>query len=145
MLTAIEKILFLHKIELFASSSPESLIFLARIADEKSYSKGKTVLFEGQKSEGLFIIADGEVNLIRNNVTVALLKQDEIIGTWALFDEESWPYSASAKTDVTLLLVRRQDFYDLLDDYPEISRGLFIALSRKIRSLVGQLDDGTRR
>jgi len=137
MLTTVEKVLFLNKIELFNASTPAVLVYLARIAEEKVFDKGETILSEG-------VIVEGEVNLIRNNVVVAVLVADEIIGTWALFEEESWPYAADAKNRVTVLIIQREKFYDLLDDYPEISQGLFKSLSRKIRTLVVQLDDGTK-
>ena len=144
MLTTIEKILFLNKIELFNTSTPEALVYLARISKETEFNKGTTLLLEGEKADGLYIIVEGKVSLIRNNIEVAELGTDQIIGTWALFDEDPWPYSAAAKTKVITLPILRNEFYDLLDDYPEISQGLFRALSRKIRLLVEQLDDGTQ-
>ena len=143
MLTTIEKILLLNKIELFNTSTPDALVYLAQIAEEKAFDKGQTMLEEGITSDGLYIVVEGEISLIRNAVEVEVLKAGEIIGIWALFDEEPWPYAAASKTRAVVLIIHRNEFYDLLDDYPEISQGIFKALSRRIRSLVEQLDDGT--
>ncbi|MFC1555888.1 MFS transporter [candidate division KSB1 bacterium] len=135
-----EKVLFLNRLELFSSSTPASIYHLVAIANEIEYSKGKTIVSLNDSANGIFIILQGEVELIRNDETVAVLKEGEIIGSWALFEEESWLYTAVAKSKTALLNIERDRFYDLLDIHPEISKGLFKSLSHKIRMLKEQMN-----
>ena len=61
---------------------------------------------------------------------------DETIGNWALFDEQPSVVTATAMDDTSLLRIDRDDFYDLLADHSEMTREMFQALFRSVRSLL---------
>jgi CRP-like cAMP-binding protein len=68
---------------------------------------------------------------------VGQLGENESLGAWALLEAEPRVVSARAAEESLLLRVDREDFYDLLLDYPELGQGILKALVRRMRKLVG--------
>jgi CRP-like cAMP-binding protein len=62
--------------------------------------------------------------------------QNEVLGAWALFDEDPMPVAAKTTEDTRLLRVGRDDFYDLLSDNVEITAAVFSTLVKRFRKLV---------
>src|SRR5579883_3029780 len=86
-------------------------------------------LFRGLSPEQLARI--GEV------LTVA--RQNDVLGAWALFDEnDAMPVTARTLEDTRLLRIGRDDFYDLLSDNSEITSAIFSTLVGRFRKLVEQ-------
>jgi len=64
------------------------------------------------------------------------VEECESFGTWALFDNQPRLMTAIALTDVNLLKVRSDDFYDLLSDHDEITPVIFKAVIERVKSLI---------
>lgn len=141
MLNSVEIVLFLGEKELFRDSSPDSLLNIAKIAENIEIPKGKELLSEGQNSDGIYIVVEGEMSLKRGGKEEKVVASPDSIGEWALFDDQQWVYSAVAKVNTELLTIKRDDFYDLLDDQPEIGRGLYVSLSRQVVALRKELEN----
>src|SRR5215211_7853843 len=68
----------LRKIDLFASLDDGELEELAEIADETSVIEGETLARKGTWSYQLFAIEDGEVDIRRDDETVATLGPGDV-------------------------------------------------------------------
>jgi CRP-like cAMP-binding protein len=53
-----------------------------------------------------------------------------------LFDRKPSVVAAIAATDATLLEIDREEFFELLADHSEVTRELFQALFKRVRSLL---------
>jgi CRP-like cAMP-binding protein len=63
---------------------------------------------------------------------------DETIGNWALFDSQPSVVTAKASNDSWLLRIDREDFFDLLADHSEVTREMFQALFKRVRTLLAK-------
>jgi CRP-like cAMP-binding protein len=63
-------------------------------------------------------------------------RQNEVLGAWALFDDEPVAIRARTLEDTRLMQISRDDFYDVLADNPEITQALFSTLVKRFRKLV---------
>ncbi|MBK9168265.1 MAG: cyclic nucleotide-binding domain-containing protein [Bryobacterales bacterium] len=137
-LNIVEKVIALEAVELLKALSPEQLSRIASIAREVRYRPGETIFEPSGGVDALFIVLDGTVDLSRDGVSIVTARQNEVLGAWALFDDEPMQVAAKAIDDVHLLRINRDDFYDLLSDNIEIAASIFATLVRRFRKLVEQ-------
>ena len=60
----------------------------------------------------------------------------DVLGTWALLDVESRVATATVTEPVHVLRIDRADFFDLIADNLEITRGVLRALTSRVRKLI---------
>ncbi len=137
-LNIVEKVIALEGVELLQTLSPEQLSRMASIAREMVIPPGKTVLDPAQPLDTLYVVLDGAVELSRNNQALHVARQNEVLGAWALFDEEPMPVTAKTLEDTKLLCIRREDFFELLSDNLEIAASIFSTLVKRFRKLLEQ-------
>lgn len=137
-LNIVEKVIALEAVELLQNLTPEQLSRIASIAREVAYPPGRTVLEGGKPLDALYVIVDGGVELLRDGETLHVARQNDVLGAWALFDEDPMPVGARTVEDTRLLRIGRDDFYDLLSDNIEITAAVFSTLVKRFRKLVEQ-------
>jgi CRP-like cAMP-binding protein len=137
-LNIVEKVIALEGVELLKNLTPDQLSRIASIAKEERVPRDRVILEPNRASDALFVILDGAVNISRNNEELYVARQNEVLGSWALFDQE--PASITAKTaeDTRLLRIGRDDFYDLLADNTEITQSIFNMMVKRFRKLMEQ-------
>jgi len=138
-LNIVEKVIALEGVELLQNLTPEQLARIGSIAHEVRFSPNKVVLDADKPGDALYVIIDGEVELSRNGDPLYTAHQNDVLGAWALFDEnDPLPVGAKTMSDSRLLRIGRDDFYDLLSDNSEITSAIFSTLVKRFRKLVEQ-------
>jgi CRP-like cAMP-binding protein len=132
----VERVIALEAVELLENLSPEQLARIAMIAHEVKFPPEKVVLDPTQPADALYVILDGAAELSHNGEVLATAHRNEVLGAWALFDEEPFPVTARTLEDTVLLRIARDDFYDLLSDNVEITAAIFSTLVKRFRKLV---------
>ena len=133
MLSTIEKVLFLKSVDLFSQIPAEELAEVARIAREVSFEEGEVIIRKGDIGDKLYLIIDGEVKVMVNGREVACLKEKECFGEMSILDAEPRSATVVAKSDVVLLEMGQEDFYQLLLERPEIAQAVIKVLTRRLR------------
>ncbi|HWQ55748.1 MAG TPA: cyclic nucleotide-binding domain-containing protein [Bryobacteraceae bacterium] len=137
-LNIVEKVIALEAVELLQNLTPEQLSRIGSIAREVTYPPGRKVLESGKPLDALYVIVDGGVELLRDGESLHVARQNDVLGAWALFDEDPMPVEARTVEDTRLLRIGRDDFYDLLSDNIEITAAVFSTLVKRFRKLVEQ-------
>jgi CRP-like cAMP-binding protein len=138
-LNLVEKVIALEAVPLFENLGPEQLTEIATVAREIEFPPRKPILEDGKPLDALYIILDGSVELRTAGEPLYTAHQNEVLGTWALFEEDDpLPVSAQTLEDTRLLRVGRDDFYDLLADNSEITSAIFSTMVKRFRKLVEQ-------
>ena len=137
-LNIVEKVIALEAVELLKNLTPEQLSRIATIAQEVKHAPGKVILDPKQPLDALYVIVDGAIELSRNGEALHSAGQNEVLGAWALFDDDPMPVTATTVEDTRLLRIGRDDFYDLLSDNVEITAAIFSTLVKRFRKLVEQ-------
>ncbi len=135
-LNIIEKVIALEAVDLLKNLNPDQLARIASIARELTLGPGDVVLDPTRPLDALYIILDGSVEIGRGGEAIHVARQNDVLGAWALFDEEPMAVSAKALEDTKLLRIARSDFYDLLSDHSEITAAIFSTLVKRFRKLV---------
>lgn len=134
--TVVERVLLLQNVDLLAAARTEDLAVLASIAEEVLYPEGATVFEEGQPADGLYVVIRGELVLTQSGREVDRVGEKSALGAWDLIEGGPRVVGSDAARETLLLRVDRQDFYDLLLDYPELGQGMLKAMVRRFRKLV---------
>jgi CRP-like cAMP-binding protein len=137
-LNIVEKVIALEGVELLKNLTPDQLSRIATIAREVKHPPEKVILEPVQPMDALYVVIDGAVELSRNGEPLHVARQNEVLGAWALFDDDPLPVTAKTLEDTRLLRIGRDDFYDLLSDNVEITASVFSTLIKRFRKLVEQ-------
>jgi CRP-like cAMP-binding protein len=142
MLNLIDKVLLLQEVDLFAEITSENLGYLAGIAEEIQ-AEGELPLFrEGHLPDAFFVVVEGKVRLEKDGNRILESGAGDVLGAWALFDQEPNLSSAVAEAGSVLLKVEREAFFDLLADHRSVTQGILKALARRVRRLAGRVGGG---
>jgi CRP-like cAMP-binding protein len=134
----VERVLFLHKVPLFAALDPADLQQVARIATERSFAAGDTLMREGDAGDALYVIASGSVKVERAGHHVAVRGVGDAVGEMALVGREPRNATIVAETEVRALRIARPDFESMLRDRPETALGVIRVLSARLSELTAK-------
>lgn len=137
-LNIVEKVIALEGVDLLKNLTPDQLSRIASIAREVRVPRDRVMLEPQKALDALYVILDGAVDISRNGEPLYIARQNEVLGAWALFDQDPMPVTAKTVEDTRLLRIGRDDFYDLLADNTEITQSIFNMLVKRFRKLVEQ-------
>lgn len=92
------------------------------LCQTKTYSNGQTILKAGSSSQGLFIVARGNVKLMDGNDTIDLVGKGGLLGQEAVLDNKPNAHSAIAETPVTALSLSRTNAQRLISDAADFAK-----------------------
>jgi ATP:ADP antiporter, AAA family len=130
----VERVLLLQRIDVLADARSSHLALVAEVANELEVEADTVLIEPGQPPSGLFIVVSGEVTVTGAGGRLSFT-DGMAFGAWSLIDAMPSIVEARAVTRSRLLHVDREDFYDLLSDYPELAIGLLQGLARRVRAL----------
>ena len=139
MLTTVEKVIFLQDIDIFESTTTENLAHIAAITEEVEFKKDQSIFKEGEFSDALYLVIDGQIRLERENKLVMIAKGKDVFGTWALFDDEPRVVTATTLEDTHLLRIDKEDFVELLADHVQITQGILKTMTKRLRGLMARI------
>ena len=128
MLTLLAKVSLLQKAAVFREIRTESLGRVAAIAPETSFEPRHTLFRESEKPDTLFYVLEGEVSEMQNGQERRKIGPHEVVGIMAVLAGNPYPASAVATQPVQALRIDQQDFYDIMAEDFEVTRGILKAL-----------------
>lgn len=134
----MDLVFLLKAVPLFSDLSGEQLLPLTDIVQEVNVDQGEMIFAEGEPGDHLYVIVEGEVDVLNEGVKRAHLKVKECFGEMALLDQSPRSASIRATTNLKLLAIARDDFQDLLDLHPALARGVIRVLTQRVRSANAQ-------
>jgi CRP-like cAMP-binding protein len=142
----------LKQADVFFELDPEHLEKVAGLCRERRYALGDVIFEENSSSDELYVIAQGEVEILvdpslvgdrqssrRQPTTIATLRRGQSFGEVALVDQGLRSATArSASHDTHLLVLPRRDLMSLCESDPvlgfRLMRNLAADLAMKVRN-----------
>ena len=130
---------FLSYVPIFSDLPVETLKMIENIGTKKLYKKNDVVLMEEEAGTALFVIIKGKVKVARSSndgreVILTILSESDFFGEMAILDGLTRSATVTAIEESELFLIQRNDFLNLLREYPEISISLLQELTKRLRS-----------
>ena len=128
----------LAHVPLFSELSRRELKHLARVAIQREFPAGTTIVKQGEMGVGLYLLISGRAVVWQSlpsgaDRQLALLGGGELFGEMALLDTAPRSASVAAQEDTTALVFPIFDFRVLLYSEPAIAIKLLAVLSRRVR------------
>ena len=132
-ISAYDRVLLLAQTALFAQTPENVLASVTPIMKEEDQAAGKVIFHKGDLGTGMYVIYSGEVAILDGETELARFGRGDFFGELALLDTEARSATAEAITDVRLLRIDQDDFYDLMEERGEVLRSIVRSLSGRIR------------
>lgn len=92
-----------------------------------------TIFEEGDQADVMFVILEGDVEIVANDKPVSSLGSGQIIGEMALIDGQPRSARAVAKTDCRLAIVDEKQFLFMIQETPYFALHVMRVLSDRLR------------
>ncbi len=125
----------LASIELFAGLSKKELAAIDRLMTPIDIKAGKEVIKEGTAGREAFIIVEGTASVWRDGKLIASVGKGAVLGEVALLANRPRTATVQAETAMTVEVLNRREFEQLLDQSPAITRKLLVATAKRVHQL----------
>jgi len=143
---------FLKQSDIFYQFTPTQLELVANLCQEVVFNAGDMIFRENSGSKELYVIAQGEVDILINSgstgngtehgdAVVARLRRGQSFGEVALVDEGLRSASArSVQKDTRLLVIPRDKLIMLCETYPQLGYRLMYNLAADLAMKIRNTD-----
>ncbi len=121
----------LARVPLLASLAPSELAVVALRASVERYPAGTVIVRQGEAADKLFVIADGEVEVLVDDAhgeprRVSALRVRDYFGEIALLGDDATRRTATVRsiTPVELYSLHKEDFQSLLESQPRLAQAV---------------------
>lgn len=94
--------------------------------------EGTVIIKEGTGGEDMFLIESGrvEIYLTRGDVVLLLteLQESSFFGEMSILTSKPRSATVKAKTDVRLLVLKKKDFMDIVNENPKVAAKFLLAM-----------------
>jgi len=139
-ITISDKILHLKGIELFEGLSVGEFAAVASVTEEIVYAAGEFVIKEGDTGETMYLIVSGEVSVVKGQgqdqeIELARIGTGDYFGEMALVDDIVRSATVRTEKESCFLVLHKQEFKEIVREYPQIALQICKVLSARIRHL----------
>ena len=136
----------LRSFAMFAGMSDEDLATMAGMVTYREFPRGSFVLTQNDHSSVLYFLVSGRVKVSiasqeGRELALSYLEAPAHFGEMAASDAEPRSADVIAMTDVEVLGLESKDLVDAIKTQPQLAITLIGTLSRRVRDLIGRLED----
>ncbi|MDZ7697442.1 MAG: cyclic nucleotide-binding domain-containing protein [Deltaproteobacteria bacterium] len=143
-----DKILRLRGINIFEGLAVSELGAVASVTEVVDFPAGEDVIKEGEAGETMYLVIEGEVSVIKkrgegsgNEVELAKIGAGDYFGEMALFEDAVRSATIRTAEKSRFLVLHKQEFTEIVREYPQIALSICKALSSRIRDLHKKVEE----
>lgn len=134
----------LRTIPIFSELTDAELEKITKVAVQQVFRKDNMVLIEEEIGSTMFIILDGRVKISRisdegREVILSILSEGDFFGEMSILDGQTRSANVVTLEDSEIMVIRREDFLQMLHDYPQIAINLLKELALRLRRSDAQI------
>ena len=141
----MDKISLLESVPIFSDLSKSDLTKISDRMTHRKFNKNQMILLEDDLGQTFFVIATGSVKITRlsddgREVILAMLGEADFFGEMSLLDGDGRSANVVALEASEVLTLARNEFLDILEQYPKISISLLEELTNRLRKSDQQIE-----
>ena len=141
----MDKISLLESVPIFSDLSKSDLTKISDRMTHRKFTKNQMILLEDDLGQTFFVIAAGSVKITRlsddgREVILAMLGEADFFGEMSLLDGDGRSANVVALEVAEVLTLARNEFLDILEQYPKISISLLEELTNRLRKSDQQIE-----
>ena len=125
----------LKQIPFFAELAAEDLEAIGQRIQMQYFGAGQTIFEQGDYGEEMYIIKRGQIQVLRDFSIIAELDSHAFFGEMALVSDEPRNATVKALTDVEALVLKKEDFRQLLETKPTIASAVSYEVVKRANQL----------
>ena len=134
----LDKIAALRRTRLFEELDENTLRVLAERAFERRFQKDEVLFVAGEEARGLYVIVEGAVRAFRVSLdgreqVIHVERAGATIAEVPVFDDGTYPSTAAAEEDTTVLFIDKRDVQHLCLEHPKITLAALKVLAGRLR------------
>jgi CRP/FNR family transcriptional regulator, dissimilatory nitrate respiration regulator len=135
----------LSRLPLFHELSAAQIDSIASDTRTRRLSKGEILFHQGDSPHGFFVVSEGQLKLgfaspQGNEKVVEIIGPRQSFGEAVMFMARPYPVFAQALTDALVVQIGQQTVFDLLSTDTTFARAMLAGLSRRLHSLIGDVE-----
>jgi CRP-like cAMP-binding protein len=103
--------------------------------DAQLFKTGETVFAEGTPGDVMYIVMEGEIELLVDDQVLAVLGSGELVGEMALIDSKARSSTAVAITDSRLVPINQKRFLFMVQQTPFFAIQVMRVLTERLRNM----------
>lgn len=127
-------IAYLRNVSLFSKADTSVLQHLADTTSIVNYNNDDRIITKGDEGNAMYVILSGHCKVHDGEHQVAELKKGEFFGELSLLDSEPRSMSVSTLEPSVLGSINRNDFYEVLKQFPEMTRDIIAVINKRLRN-----------
>lgn len=135
---------YLKQAELFSDLTEEELLVVAERVTLREFNKGQVILFEEDTNKYMYSVLKGEVKVFYiteegKESIVAFHGSGESFGEVSLIDQQTTPATVAAVEKSLVLIISRDDFFEIILHQPKAMNRLLLILTGRLRHSWSQI------
>lgn len=139
---------FMKIFPLFRHSPVELIEAILNASAHKSFNRDAFLYTEGDPCHGIGLFLKGEVRVFKTSesgreITLYEMFSGDtcILNASSILSNNYYPANAQCVTDISLLLLPKNTFLDLISDYKEMRSFIFSFMSQRLTTIIELVDD----
>lgn len=134
-MTKKAKIDLLRKVPILSGISDRALATIAAQAEVIDFPSGAYIVRQEQVGTGFYIVASGQVSVIRGGETLARLGPGEFFGELSVLDQEPRTAHVLAGEPTTCLALASWNFTKILERHPKITLSILREVAQRLKAM----------
>ena len=137
---------FLSNTQIFQGLESTDLENLAQLCCKRTYTKGDSLFFQGERADGFLIVYSGRIKVYKlssngREQILHIFGEGDHFAEVPAFDGDCFPASASALEQTEVFFFPRQLFLTLLEQNPNLAINLVKSFARHLRRFSHLVDN----
>ncbi len=142
-MSIVEEVELLRRIPLFAKIDPTRLKLMAFTSDRVKFAPGQTLFEQGENGDAAYVVIEGEADVTVNTpsgpLSVATIRQHELVGEIAILCDVPRTATVAAKTELVALRISDDLFHRLVKEFPDMAMEIMRDLARRLELTTARL------
>lgn len=113
----------------------ETISLFKNSTDFRTYSAGETIFQQGDVANDMYVVQEGEVEIIVNGKVVETATEGHIFGEMALIDKKDRSATVRAKTECKIVPIDKKRFTYLVQETPFFALHVMKVMANRIRNM----------
>jgi CRP/FNR family cyclic AMP-dependent transcriptional regulator len=125
---------FLREVSLFDGVQDNALSQIFKLGKVANFRAGDLIIEEGQPGGNLYIVINGQAEVFKNGKTpgkhkhLADISRGSLFGEMSVFDDAPYSATIKAREDLSVHIIKGEDFKKFLKKNPELAYEVFCTL-----------------
>ncbi|WP_137135781.1 cyclic nucleotide-binding domain-containing protein [Rhizobium sp. FKY42] len=138
-----EEVEMLRRVPLFSKIAPAKLKLLAFASERLNCREGQNLFRQGDPGDAAYVVLSGTADVLVNSngdeVKVADVEQNSIVGEIAILCDVSRTATVRATSRLEVLKISKENFLGLMNDFPDMAVEIMRVLADRLNHTTSEL------